>query len=62
MKNRVESIVIVDNNFGSTATIRFNDPRTDRIISTSKSGEGWKERFYRRVERTVNEVLHGKSE
>lgn len=34
MKNRVESVVIATNEYGSVASIRFNDSKDDRDISS----------------------------
>lgn len=50
MKNKIESAVIVDNEFGSTATLRFNDPSLDRILS------GTKPNIYVAIEKYVKKV------
>lgn len=53
MKAELQSVVIVMNGFGSVATIRFNDYKQDRIISsTSKSV------LYTLIERHVQGVLN----
>lgn len=49
----LESIVIVKNDFGSVATIRFNEPLKDKIISSTS-----KPILYKLVEQHVRKVLH----
>lgn len=51
MANQVESVVIVTNRYGSIATMRFSDPKTDRIISSSN-----KPILYTQIEKYVKKV------
>lgn len=51
MKNNLESAVIVKNSYGATATLRFSNARTDRIISANS-----KQTLYKLVEKYVAEV------
>lgn len=51
MKNKLDSVVIVTNQFGKVATIRFQDDKDDRIISSSESV------IYTLVEKYIKTVL-----
>lgn len=52
--NKLDSIVIVRNQYGGVATIRFSDPAQDKIISSSN-----KIALYSLIEKHVEKVLNG---
>lgn len=52
MKIDINSIVIVTNNYGSVATLRFTDVRYDKILSHSS-----KDSLYISIEDYVKQVL-----
>ncbi len=54
MSNKLESIVIVKNEHGAVATVRFEDGKDDRLISANS-----KQTLYVLVEQHVLGVLNG---
>lgn len=57
--NKLDSIVIVKNDKGSVATIRFEDGKDDKILSSSNNSVKSKESLYVQIETHVNGVLNG---
>ncbi len=53
MKNKLESVVIVTNEHGSVASIRFEDRKDDKDISWTN-----KNTLYELVEKHIGEVLN----
>lgn len=53
---QLDSVVIVDNQFGSVATIRFDDRSFDRIYSTDPAKENPKLSLYQSIEYYVKKV------
>lgn len=53
-KNVLLSAVIVRNEYGAVATIRFSNPRTDRIISTPNH-----KKIYDMIEDIVKDNTNG---
>lgn len=51
--NQLESAVIVTNEHGAVATIRFEDPKDDKIISANT-----KPTLYKLVEDHIKKVQH----
>lgn len=51
---KLESVVIVKNDYGAVATIRFSNPRKDKIISTPTH-----KKIYDMIEDEVKKVTHG---
>lgn len=49
MNNKIESIVIVTSKVGSVATLRFTDPKVDKIFSTQDASEDSKNKLYKKV-------------
>lgn len=52
--NKLLSAVIVHNQYGAVATIRFSNPRTDKIISTPSP-----KKIYDMIEDVVKEATNG---
>lgn len=50
---KLESAVIVKNDHGYVATVRFNDPMKDKFISSNS-----KPVLYKLVEEHITKVLH----
>lgn len=57
--SKLESVVIVKGEHGSVATIRFEDYKDDKIISSSNNSQKSKETLYKLVEQHVEGVLNG---
>ena len=53
MKNKLESVIIVKNNFGGTATMRFEDKKDDKILSATNRTV-----LYSLTEKYISEVLN----
>lgn len=51
--DKLKSVVIVRNDFGAVATIRFSEERRDKIISTPSP-----KKIYEMVEDEVRKVCH----
>lgn len=56
--NKLESVVIVRGAVGSVATIRFEDGKDDRLISSSSNSPKSKETLYTLIEQHVTGVLN----
>lgn len=57
--NKLESIVIVDNPHGAVATIRFEDGKDDKLISSNSKTAKGRETLYTLIEQHVTGVLNG---
>lgn len=49
---KIESIVIVGNKYGRTATLRFSDPTKDRILFNSD-----REKLYKVISKVVHDAI-----
>ena len=56
--NKLDSVVIVTNDFGAVATIRFEDFKDDKILSVTGVSEKSKNTLYTLIEKHVAGVLN----
>jgi len=58
---KIESIVVVKGEFGSTATLRFDNRFLDRMFSSTTNERHHISMLYSSIEKYVNRVVYGKS-